>query len=95
MAPDYEIPPQGIDCQHSNSLTWRKLSPELKPSAGNEGIGGRGGEPRCWSIRAEHWILQLISQKDAKLMALCESQKLSLDALVKIDIENLIFAKRY
>ncbi|PMH03209.1 type VI secretion system ATPase TssH [Vibrio lentus] len=57
-----------------------KLSPELKQaleaSAGaamNQGVG---------AIETEHWILQLISQKDAKLMALCESQKLSLDALV-------------
>ncbi|WP_060982124.1 type VI secretion system ATPase TssH [Vibrio splendidus] len=57
-----------------------KLSPELKQaleaSAGaamNQGVG---------AIETEHWILQLISQKDPKLMALCESQKLSLDALV-------------
>lgn len=57
-----------------------KLSPELKQaleaSAGaamNQGVG---------AIETEHWILQLIAQKDAKLMALCESQKLSLDALV-------------
>ncbi|MFA0552541.1 type VI secretion system ATPase TssH [Vibrio lentus] len=57
-----------------------KLSPELKQaleaSAGaamNQGVG---------AIETEHWVLQLISQKDAKLMALCESQKLSLDALV-------------
>ncbi|MEZ8233822.1 type VI secretion system ATPase TssH [Vibrio splendidus] len=57
-----------------------KLSPELKQaleaSAGaamNQGVG---------AIEIEHWILQLISQKDPKLMALCESQKLSLDALV-------------
>ena len=57
-----------------------KLSPELKQaleaSAGaamNQGVG---------AIETEHWILQLISQKDTKLMALCESQKLSLDALV-------------
>ncbi|WP_299690946.1 type VI secretion system ATPase TssH [uncultured Vibrio sp.] len=57
-----------------------KLSPELKQaleaSAGaamNQGVG---------AIETEHWILQLISQKDPKIMALCESQKLSLDALV-------------
>ncbi|MEZ8543167.1 type VI secretion system ATPase TssH [Vibrio splendidus] len=57
-----------------------KLSPELKQaleaSAGaamNQGVG---------AIETEHWILQLISQKDPKLMALCESQKLPLDALV-------------
>ncbi|MDH6018808.1 type VI secretion system ATPase TssH [Vibrio splendidus] len=57
-----------------------KLSPELKQaleaSAGaamNQGVG---------AIEIEHWILQLISQKDPKLMALCESQKLSLDGLV-------------
>ena len=57
-----------------------KLSPELKQaleaSAGaamNQGVG---------AIETEYWILQLISQKDPKLMALCESQKLSLDALV-------------
>ncbi|MFA0093626.1 type VI secretion system ATPase TssH [Vibrio splendidus] len=57
-----------------------KLSPELKQaleaSAGaamNQGVG---------AIETEHWILQLISQKDPKLMALCESQKLSLDGLV-------------
>ncbi|CDT77496.1 Chaperone protein clpB [Vibrio coralliirubri] len=57
-----------------------KLSPELKQaleaSAGaamNQGVG---------AIETEHWILQLISQKDPKLMTLCESQKLSLDALV-------------
>ncbi|WP_146489971.1 type VI secretion system ATPase TssH [Vibrio sp. T20] len=57
-----------------------KLSPELKQaleaSAGaamNQGVG---------AIETEHWILQLVSQKDPKLMALCESQKLSLDALV-------------
>lgn len=57
-----------------------KLSPELKQaleaSAGaamNQGVG---------AIETKHWILQLISQKDPKLMALCESQKLSLDALV-------------
>ncbi|MCF7505450.1 type VI secretion system ATPase TssH [Vibrio sp. L3-7] len=57
-----------------------KLSPELKQaleaSAGaamNQGVG---------AIETEHWILQLISQKDPKLMTLCESQNLSLDALV-------------
>ena len=57
-----------------------KLSPELKQaleaSAGaamNQGVG---------AIETEHWILQLISLQDPKMMALCESQKLSLDALV-------------
>jgi len=57
-----------------------KLSPELKQalevSAGaamNQGVG---------AIEIEHWILQLISQKDAKLLSLCDSQKLSLDAIV-------------
>ncbi|WP_394251171.1 type VI secretion system ATPase TssH [Vibrio profundi] len=57
-----------------------KLSPELKQalevSAGaamNQGVG---------AIEIEHWILQLISQKDAKILSLCDSQKLSLDAIV-------------
>lgn len=70
-----------------------KLSPELKQaleaSAGaamNQGVG---------AIEIEHWILQLISQKDPKLMALCESQKLSLDGLVnELSKKNNYASKR-
>ena len=50
-----------------------KLAPALKQaletsagSAMNQGVG---------AIEVEHWILQLISQKDPMLMTLCESQK--------------------
>lgn len=57
-----------------------KLAPALKQaleasagSAMNQGVG---------AIEVEHWILQLISQKNPMLMTLCESQKLSIDALV-------------
>ncbi|MBW3696948.1 type VI secretion system ATPase TssH [Vibrio sp. T187] len=57
-----------------------KLSPELKQalevSAGaamNQGVG---------AIEIEHWILQLISQKDAKLTSLFDTQKISVDTVV-------------
>ncbi|MGF1755128.1 type VI secretion system ATPase TssH [Vibrio makurazakiensis] len=57
-----------------------KLSPDLKQalevSAGaamNQGVG---------AIETEHWILQLISQKDAKLMSLFDSQKITVDTVV-------------
>ena len=57
-----------------------KLSPEIKQalevSAGaamNQGVG---------AIETEHWVLQLISQKDAKLLSLLDSQKISLETVV-------------
>ncbi|WP_425666799.1 type VI secretion system ATPase TssH [Vibrio tubiashii] len=57
-----------------------KLSPELKQALEvSAGAAMNQGVP---SIEIEHWLLQLISQQDANLSNLMQSQKLSQDAIV-------------
>ncbi|KLN65817.1 type VI secretion system ATPase TssH [Vibrio sp. VPAP30] len=57
-----------------------KLSPELKQALEvSAGAAMNQGVP---SIEIEHWLLQLISQQDANLNNLMQSQKLSQDSLV-------------
>jgi len=57
-----------------------KLSPELKQALEvSAGAAMNQGVP---SIEIEHWLLQLISQQDANLSNLMQSQKLSQDSLV-------------
>ncbi len=57
-----------------------KLSPELKQALEvSAGAAMNQGVP---AIEVEHWILQLISQKDKGLENLCRSQNIAQDALV-------------
>ena len=57
-----------------------KLSPDLKQALEvSAGAAMNQGVP---SIETEHWLLQLISQQDANLSNLIQSQKLSQDSIV-------------
>lgn len=57
-----------------------KLSPELKQALEvSAGAAMNQGVP---SIEVEHWLLQLISQQDANLNNLLQTQKLSQDTIV-------------
>ncbi|USD39932.1 type VI secretion system ATPase TssH [Vibrio sp. SCSIO 43135] len=57
-----------------------KLAPELKQALEvSAGAAMNQGVP---AIEVEHWLLQLISQSDAKLQALFDSQKITQDTVV-------------
>jgi len=58
-----------------------KLSPELKQAL--ETSAGVAMNQKVAAIEVEHWLLQLISQKDAKLVALFDSQKVAHESFVK------------
>ncbi|MCL9783156.1 type VI secretion system ATPase TssH [Vibrio sp. S4M6] len=57
-----------------------KLSPELKQAL--ESSAGAAMNQGVAAIEVEHWLLQLISQNDEKLVALFDSQKISQDTVV-------------
>ncbi|MCZ4294580.1 type VI secretion system ATPase TssH [Vibrio sinaloensis] len=64
-----------------------KLSPDLKQALEvSAGAAMNQGVP---SIETEHWLLQLISQQDANLSNLIQSQKLSQDSIVN-ELSNKI-----
>lgn len=66
-----------------------KLSTELKQAL--EVSAGAAMNQGVAAIEIEHWLLQLVSQKDTKLLSLLDSQKISQEVLVN-ELTNKIAA---